>query len=130
MGHSSTRMVDKVYGRLDDSTLAAAMGQLANLELGEVPRGSGAAGAGRAAGRRLARGPAEPADRHDACIGSKHGSSHVESGETGATPGQTDVCLGPDAAAPPASSKPSRMPHKVKAPVSFHRRGLRAQGQS
>ena len=37
MGHSSTRMVDKVYGRLDDNTLATAMGKLSGFQMPAVP---------------------------------------------------------------------------------------------
>ena len=37
MGHSSTRMVDRVYGRLDDYTLAVALGKLGDIEMPAVP---------------------------------------------------------------------------------------------
>ena len=40
IGHSTTRMVDLVYGRLDDDTLAKAMDQQGDLGLPALPRKS------------------------------------------------------------------------------------------
>ena len=44
MDHSSTRMLDLVYGRLDDDTLATAMGKLGDVKLGPIPGHSGDTG--------------------------------------------------------------------------------------
>jgi len=75
MGHSSTRMVDLVYGKLDDETLADAMGALGDVELGELP------------GSEESMEEQEEAQEAAAMAGggSKHGSNQVDSEAVSAT---------------------------------------------
>ena len=49
LGHSSTRMVERVYGQLDDATLAMAISRLGSCDAG-VPNGLLRGGAGGATG--------------------------------------------------------------------------------
>jgi len=76
MGHSSTRMVDLVYGKLDDETLADAMGSLQDVELGELPGAEDATEEQEVAQEAAAVG---------AGSGSKYGSSGMDSEAVSAT---------------------------------------------
>jgi integrase len=79
LGHKSTRMVDLVYGKLSDATLAAAVAKLPTVQLPELPLPpiTSSSGAGdssvTAPGARMARmarviplHPARPASEPDA----------------------------------------------------------------
>ena len=79
MGHSSTRMVDRVYGRLDDDTLARAMAQLADLTVGgALAKVEGNTSHGECSGQ-------------SALPGSKHGSSSTDSKGVCVAPGRSPV---------------------------------------
>ena len=75
MGHSSTRMVDLVYGKLDDDTLATAMGKLGDVKLGPVPGQVDDTGTRQEQQEQVAV----------AAGGSNHGSKQVDSEAVSAT---------------------------------------------
>jgi hypothetical protein len=112
MGHSSTRMVDKVYGQLNDDTLAEAMEQLSEIQMAEVPRG---------------RAKAPPSQQQVAIAsaggpqagGSKYGSRPVAICATTETSGQ-DQALTCSLGDGSSSSENQREPFKkATAPTSF-----------
>ena len=112
MGHSSTRMVDLVYGKLDDDTLADAMGRLGDIPLGAVP------------GQRCTNLP-EDEQRAVAAAGatltggSNHGSRQEGLQETSATSGQSSPNRPDQQLKMTMSSTCRKAPRKEATPPTF-----------
>ena len=112
MGHSSTRMVDLVYGKLDDDTLSAAMGKLGDVELGPVPGQEDDTGTRQEQQEQVA--VAAGGSNH----GSKDGSKQVDSESVSATcetkvSGKPATCSGEA-----IGQKPCKHGRKVTTPPS------------